>query len=76
MHIVLRWVDYAEGLREQIKVMCVCACLPLSGDQGRASDVRSTLRAVQGLLWEAIKALVGAFKKDYWWPILRDLLGL
>jgi hypothetical protein len=33
-------------------------------------------RAVPSLLWVIVTTLVGIFTKDYWWPFLRDAIGL
>jgi hypothetical protein len=31
-------------------------------------------RGAAGIVWVIISTLVGAFTKDYWWPIIRKLL--
>lgn len=33
-------------------------------------------RAVPSLLWVIVTTLVGIFTKDYWWPFVRDFIGL
>lgn len=46
----------------------------------RVQVMRSILNAFWGavpsLLWVIVTTLVGIFTKDYWWPFVRDFIGL
>jgi len=33
-------------------------------------------RAAPGLAWAVVTALVGVFTKDYWWPAIRNMIGM
>jgi len=38
--------------------------------------VRALARAAPGLAWAVVTALVGVFTKDYWWPAIRNMIGI